>query len=535
MSKGRFFHIWALNILFAGLLYAQNDSLQPIEVVHADEMILHDRYPGLKLLTGHVKLRHKDALLTCKKALLDTKNNFAEAIENVELNQGDTLFVRTHVLRFDGDHDFALAMGDVFMQDPTMQLQTDTLYYDLKHKTAYYETGGQIRDTANYLESLTGKYYIKKSLYDFSGNVKLINPDYTIESEHLQYNTQTATAYFPGPTKISTGKDFIYAENGYYDTKQGQALFKNNAYIQSGKSWIAADSLIMDKTRNFYGAGGNVRMHDPDNRLLVTAGYAEQWKDKDSLYLTGHPVIINYDENRDSLYLTARDIYVRGPRKKREVFAYPSVYFYGKDFSGRADSLYRSEARNILSLFRHPVIWTEDSQITGKEIHIYYDSVSGQPDSLYIPADVFIIQKDSAGYNQIKGKSLTGKFLNGKLRKIFITGNTETIYYVRDENNELIGVDRSVCSRIEMELDENGKISYVKLLDHPQGTTYPPDSFPGQLAVLKGFDWRGNERIKSAKEIFQGETKEIRKPEMRTAEPVQPEKIRLPSKLFKGI
>jgi lipopolysaccharide export system protein LptA len=515
---------------------AQNEKTEPIEVVHADKLILDEKYPDLKLLVGNVVLKHKDALLTCDKALLDIKNNFAEAIDNVQLNQGDTLFVTTGIMRYDGNNESGVALGNVFMRDPKMQLQTDTLYYDMKQNLAYYEGGGTVRDTVNVLKSYTGKYFTKQKRYEFTGNVVLTNPEYTIESAHLNYNTSTATATFYGPTKILGDNGMIYAEKGFYDTQNDIAWFTKNTFLKSGHSRMTADSVYMDKNKDFYSATGNVRMKDTVNKVLVLAGYVEQWRAKDSVYLSERPVMVNYENEQDSLFLSAGRFYIRGKKDRREIFAYPGVKFYQKEFSGMADSLYRSELKGVLELHKNPVIWNKDSQITGSEIIVKYDSTGRNPDSLFIPSDVFIIQKDSAGYNQIKGKRLRGKFIDGRLRKINIQGNTETIYYIRDEKNKLVGIDKSVCSEIEMHIDAGGQVETVKLIEAPQGTTYPPDKFPGQLKFLDGFKWLGDKRITSSKQILQDENIDFREPEMKaTGAGEKQEKIKLPKKFFRRL
>jgi len=518
-------------------IFAQSgkDDKETIEIVHADKLILDEKYPGLKLLVGNVILKHKNAVLTSDKALVDLEENFAEAIDNVTLTHEDTLTLKSGIVRYDGNSEMAFAIDRVWLTDPQMQLQTDTLYYDLKDKKAWYTSGGIIRDSVNVLESKAGYYFVDEQLYEFMGNVRITNPDYRIFSARLDYNTAAKTARFYGPTKITDDKGFIYAEKGFYDTRNDIAWFTRNAYMESGASSLKADSVYMDKNREFYSASGHVRMNDTVRKTMVLAGYAEQWKAQDSVYLRDKPVVISY-EQKDTLYIAARQMIMRGEKDAREFFAYPAVRFYREGFSGRADSLYRSEIKRNIELHRFPVIWTEDSQITGDSIIIQYDTLGQNPDSLFIPSGVFIIQQDSAGYNQIKGNDLKGKFRDGKLRYIQIVGNTEMIYHVRDEKDNLVGIDRSICSRMEMFLDEEGKMEKVILRDQPQGTTYPPDEFPQALKILDGFQWLGDRRITSAEELLEGEKAEFEKPRMKPVRSEdKPPPVKLPEKLFKGL
>ncbi len=529
MKKIFFWLVWSGFFI----LNAQ-EKTEPIEVLHADKMVLLEKYPGQKLLIGHVELKHKEAVLSCDKAILDTKKNFAEASGNVFFNQGDTLYLEAEILRYDGRRNFSVAINRVFLRTPGNSLRTDTLIYDRQEEIAYYRSGGTIRDTVNTINSRTGNYYIKKNLYEFIGDVRVDNPDYRIESAHLQYNTKSRTVYFLGPTDIyGKNNDVIYAEKGFYDTQSKSGWFSRNALVRSGKKWMSADSIYLDKSREFYSATGHVKMQDPDNKIITLAGYVEQWNLKDSVFLDKHPVVINYGE-KDTLYLGAQHIFVKKQDSSRIFWAYPGVKFYQKGFSGRCDSLFRDDRRKQIELYKRPVLWSEDAQITGRSIIVKSDSTGKNPDSLLIPQDVFIIQKDSAGYNQIKGKTLKGKFIDGKLRHIDIIGNTETIYYVRNEKNKLIGIDKSVCSAINIDLNTDGKIEKIYLRDHPSGTTYPPGKFPEALKKLPGFLWRGNERIRSKEEILDNRSEKITPPSQQH-QTDKPEPLKIPARIFKHL
>ena len=543
MKRG-FLFIWLLLSGMAGPwgqafygLRAQAGGGEPIEVLHADRMILSKKYPDLKLLDGHVRLKHKNAVLSCDKALLDTRKNFAEAIGHVILNQGDTLKLYADVIRYDGSKDFALAMGHVRMYDPTMQLQTDTLFYDKRRETAFYRSGGIIRDSINTLQSKVGKYFVKQNRYEFVHNVKVINPEYTILSTHLDYNTQQQVTRFFGPTKIIGDNSWVYAERGQYNSRDNTAWFTQKAFVHDRNKWTVADSIYSDRNARYYAASGHVRMKDSLRKVLIMAGYAQLLQGGDSVVLEQKPVIINYD--RDTFYLAARRIYFARRDSTRRMYAFPQVAFYRKDFSGRADSLYQSNTTGRIELYKNPVLWSNESQITGDRIFIVNDSATNRVDSLLMPHGVFIAQKEEGGYNQIKGKSLKGKFVEGRLRHIDIRGNTETVYYLKDDQGRLSGIDRSVCSRIHIDLDTAGQATKIVLYDNPKGTTYPPGRMPKAEKFLPGFKWLGDKRIQSPDELLQGAPLDfnppVLKPVYREEEDRKAVPVKLPASFLKKL
>ena len=73
-----------------------------------------------------------------------------------------------------------------------------------------------------------------------------------------------------------------------------------------------------------------------------------------------------------------------------------------------------------------------------------------------------------------------------------------------NDNNELIGINKGVCSKINLILNEN-KIETITFFKKPESEIYPESEFPENARKLRGFNWRGDERIKSKDDIFPDE------------------------------
>lgn len=140
-------------------------------------------------------------------------------------------------------------------------------------------------------------------------------------------------------------------------------------------------------------------------------------------------------------------------------------------------------------------------------MHLIGNNTNEQLDSLKVLNNAFLVQKDTLstnGYNQIKGQNLYGKFKNNELSEVDIVKNTEVIYYMYNDDNELIGIDKKVCSKINLGISEN-KIDTVTAFNNVESNLYPEDEFPENARKLRGFIWRGDERIKSKDDIFPDE------------------------------
>jgi hypothetical protein len=82
------------------------------------------------------------------------------------------------------------------------------------------------------------------------------------------------------------------------------------------------------------------------------------------------------------------------------------------------------------------------------------------------------------------------------------------VYFLRNDKNELIGINKNVSSRINMTLDKN-TIDTITFFDNVDGDIYPEKELPENARKLRGFIWRGDERIKSKDDIFPPEENEL--------------------------
>ncbi|WP_316928140.1 hypothetical protein [Gillisia marina] len=88
--------------------------------------------------------------------------------------------------------------------------------------------------------------------------------------------------------------------------------------------------------------------------------------------------------------------------------------------------------------------------------------------------------------------------------QVDIIKNTETIYYSRNEENELLGINKTLSSSIKI-LFENKTIRDIYYYKQVDGTLTPPEDFPPNARELPGFNWRGEEQLLQKSDLFKGE------------------------------
>ncbi|MFB9107488.1 OstA-like protein [Flavobacterium gyeonganense] len=487
--------------------------------------------PGALLLTGNVKINHDGVVLTCNKAYFFQKENYIKAFGNVQLVQGDTLFLNSKYAEYSGNVKKAFATGNAVMTSPDATLQTDTINFDRNVQEVFYNTKGTIVNKDNTLVSKSGRYYVTQKKFQFLTEVVLTNPKYVMKSNHLDYYSNSGHSYLFGPSTITSKTNYIYTENGFYDTKKNLAHFLRKSYIKYDDRRIEGDSLYYNRNTEFASATRNVKITDSINKGIVKGHYAELYKLKDSMFVTKRAVAINLVEN-DSVYIHGKKLMVTGKEGERIIRAFNNVRFFKIDMSGKCDSLHSNSKTALTKLIGKPILWNAESQITGDLMHLIGDNKTRKIDSLKVFNNTFLISKDTlgTGYNQVKGMNLIGKFRDGKLHDVDIIKNTEAIYYARNSANELVGIDKSVSSRINL-IIENNRVENITLFKNVQSDSYPEDELAENDRKLKGFVWRGDERIKSKDDIFPPEENElndklVKEGKAEDAKPNVPMKIR---------
>jgi len=458
--------------------------------------------------SGQVYIVHEGVEMWCDQAYVYTKDNFVKAYGSVKIAQGDSIQMRSKYGEYNGNTKFAFASGDVFFKDANTSLRTDTLYFDRVKQQAFYRSGGTVKDTASTLTSRVGRYYAETKKYQFLSNVVIKNPKYTIHSQQLDFFSESGVAYLYGKSTIVSESSTVYCERGYYNTRTDIGYFVKNSRVDYENRTMYGDSIYFDRNRSFASATNNIRIIDTLNNSFVRGHYAEVYRKKDSVFITKRAVAITVRDN-DSIYIHADTLRITGKPDNRIMRGYYKARFFKRGLpgeeptSGKCDSIYVNEKTGITNLLRKPVLWNGENQITGDTIHLLRNIKTNQLDTLKVFKNAFVIQKDSAGYNQVKGERLIGLFTNNELDTINIEKNTQVIFFSRNEKKELVGINNTKSSSIQMYI-KNQEISGIKFIKKGKGKLNPPSQFPENARILPGFIWRGEERLLKVNDLFKG-------------------------------
>jgi hypothetical protein len=243
-------------------------------------------------------------------------------------------------------------------------------------------------------------------------------------------------------------------------------------------------------------------MTDTIQNVIIKGNYAEYWRKRGYSLVSDRPVAIMGD-SKDTLYIhadTLKATFDTVRNETRELFGYHNARFYRTDIQGISDSLHYSFADSLISLYYKPTLWSGENQLTADTILIQTGKNSIR--KIYMQNAAFIASKDTiANFNQIKGKNMIGYFADNELVSIDVNGNSETIYYVREEDKALIGINKAAGSRMRLYIKDS-KIKRIVYFDKPTGNMFPDKDMKSDERLLKGFSWRGEARPINKEDIF---------------------------------
>jgi lipopolysaccharide export system protein LptA len=473
-----------------------------IEILNADAWLINDQVDkDLNRLLGNIKIKHNDVLMYCDSAYYYKNKNQVRAFSKVHIIQGDTLNLYGDYLFYDGTTQNAFVKGKVVLIDKETHLYTDSINYDVKNRVATYIDRGRITNAKNTLTSIIGVYYASQNLFHFKDSVKIVNPEYVMTADTMDYNSISAIAYFTGPTRLIGDSINLYCEKGWYDTKREVTSVWKNAVIDNKKQIIHGDSLYFNDSTGYGESYRNVIIEDTVNKLAIEGNYAWYYKQPERFRVTDRAVFIQISK-QDSLFLHADTISAvtvtdTGGKAYRLMRAYYGCRVFSKDLQAKCDSLSYSFQDSVIRLYTKPVIWSEEDQLTADSMAVF--TKNRQTDRLELYNNAFIVsQVDTARFDQIKGRSLTGHFRNNELYKINIKGNGEIVFYLLDAD-AIAGVEQSKCANIEIMFDK-GKVSQIYERESPEGYIDPP--LPLTRVRLEGFKWFDDLRPKKKNDIF---------------------------------
>lgn len=510
------------------------DTSSRVDILHADRMGYKkiDSIHEINTIVGKVALRQNKTLFYCDSAVWKKPDNVIEAFGNVHINDADSVNTYSQYLIYYADQKLARLKKKVSMTDGKGTLTTEELEYDTRQKIGNYKNGGRIVNGTTIIISKEATYYGDLKDVYFKKNVKMTDPKTNLDTDSLLYNTQTQIATFISKTFITDSSGVsIITSDGNYDTKNKTARLGKRSVVKDGKGvTVTGDEISTDDKTGLTIVTGRAVFIDTVQKISVLANSLVSDSKKGTLLATQHPLMIIQQDN-DSIYVTADTLFsarirdfkdssyktlikdtikttkiINGKNAKdtgdiRFFQGYHNVRIFSDSLQAVCDSLFYSAEDSVFRLFNTPIVWANNSQLTGDTIYLY--TKNKKADRMQVFENGMAINKSGENmYNQLRGNTINGYFKDGSMDYMRAKGSAQSIYYAKDENEAMVGLNNASGDIIDMRFADK-ELKKVIFIRDVTGVMYPIRQVPEDKKQLRNFKWQDNKRPKTKFELFE--------------------------------
>jgi hypothetical protein len=189
-----------------------------------------------------------------------------------------------------------------------------------------------------------------------------------------------------------------------------------------------------------------------------------------------------------------------------------NVKIWREDMQAVADSMVGFSVDSTLHMYRDPVMWHADSQITADSITLY--TANEQIDHAEFFGNPIMGSQiggpRSRQFNQVKGRTMTSWFRDGELHRHDTHGNAQAYYYMQEEEEQPDGTTAMsealtfivVTSDNMSFIFEADSLRYIVARQDVEDHVFPMDQIPPtQPTQIQGFVWRP-ERQPTLRDVF---------------------------------
>lgn len=520
---------------FGNVVIIQHDTI----TMFADELYYHGDSLFAYLRSKVVLQNNNDALYT-EYMEYDMEEKKAYYRDKAIMVSGNSTLKSKKGI-FDVKNNLAIFEERVTVDGEDFHMVTDTLNYKTNDEVATWNTPALIKTDSSAIYSLTGTYQTRQKYAEFRGDAQYKKADVVATSDLITYDgflkkvSLYGKAIYDSKTEHAKADSIIHSEkeditqlignasfvneknkaagaNITYNKKEDRFALNGRGEISDSTMVIIADKLDYDKVTKKGIATGDVIWTDTASATTIKADSIYSDGSIDYMHASrkiGKALMITVLDN-DSLFLASDTL-----KRFRSIVPKDSltadtikiltadnrVEIYKNDLQAVTDSLVFHEKDSIFTMFNRPVLWSDTTQLEADTAKIYLKHK--KIDRLDLNSNALVITSpDMIFFNQIRGNNMTGTFKENELDELKVTGSSQCIYYMQDDEKAYIGVNQTDCSLMIFKFEAK-KIKNIRFYTEPNSTISPLDKVDHEGIKLKGFKWQLEKRPLSMADILQ--------------------------------
>ncbi len=342
--------------------------------------------------------------------------------------------------------------------------------------------------------------YVDENRVEAYGNLKVRQDTLFLEADQGVYLGDRKIAICDGNVKLTDGRTTLEADHGNYDTQKKIATFKTNVKLVDSTTIITAEQLFYYRTDKKSIAVGNVVIKNLENNITIYGGYFENYDSAKYSIIRNNPKLVQIDTASDgkidTLIVVGKFMEAFRDTNVSMFSATDSVVIVRGNLSAVCGDVFYYDKKEIIILWRKPIIWYGDSQVSGDSVVVKLKE--RRIDEVYVYGSAFVIEPADTSYperfNQLKGRSLVIKFKDNKVDEVHVVKNAISLYYIFETSDKgdkkANGVNYVSGDSVWIKF-KDGKMSRIKIVGGIEGTYYPEEMVEGREASfnLEGFNY----------------------------------------------
>ncbi len=500
--------------------------------------------------TRNARLEDQGSTLISKRGRYVLNDKMAYFYENVQAKGKDFILIGDS-LAYNTTDQKATFLSPVRIKKDTSEVFSNTGWFDMDDKTGKFIGNAQYLEGKTQAAADTITYDSKMDMVILSSSNRkseYFSDQDTAYAQVIMYNQKNSTYALKKDGFYKSKTNQVKGDDIFYDKKTEKFNVKGRSEVSDPPMIIIADTIDYDKTIQFGKADGNVIWRDTSAKTAIFADHVryngstnimkasnDQGKplfttemDGDTLFMKADTLksfrvikerIIVPDKNtarrnanknkdtqmakdtillvvdtlanvvEDSLTLTSStDTIFTGIMDTLDYFhGHKNVRIFKSDLQAICDSLIFNKKDSLFTLYKKPFVWSDSSQIYGDTIQMFLKSK--KIDQLKVLSNATILNtEDFKFFNQIQGREINAFFVDNKMSTMYVNGNAQLVYYLKDDDKAYIGVNTSECSKMTF-FFENNAVKDIKLYIEPKSMVFPMKSAQHETLKVKGFIW----------------------------------------------
>ena len=474
------------------------------------DVILKDNDKKLFTTKLHYDLAQKIATYVVPATLDDGKSQLTSRRGEYRVIQHEAFFkdhvivvskdvqIKTDTLRFNTEKNIAYFLAPtLFYMKDSARFYTESGFYDLDKDQAEFTKKPQYEKKLQIATADTMYYDGITNLLMLQGNAVSYDSIRNATANTIVYNRKTEETFLKGNAFFKDTSQTVKSDTILYDVKAKTYRTRGRTNIVNGKQLIDADVIDFESKDSVGVARGNVFWQDTSAKTTLRCEMMQYDQKRDYIKAFGKRPILSSLVEKDTLWMRADTIITfkeTALDTARTLLGFKHVRMFKKNFQAVCDSLAYVQKDSAFRLFRDPIVWSDTAQLSGDTIRVLMHD--RKIDKVLLDQNAFIINsKDEHFFNEIKGRHTTAFFEQDSLRRIFVEGNAESLYYVTDDHNAYVSVNKLECSEMLIYLNRN-KVDKIKFFKQPKGNMIPMKQADHDGLKFKGFKWQSARRPK---------------------------------------